>query len=67
MSFIKLLFGKTETKSIPLTDPAAFGLFGVTPTASGISVSASNALRVPAVACAVGLIAETSLLRQCGG
>jgi hypothetical protein len=27
-------------------------------TASGISVSASNALRVPAVACAVGLIAE---------
>jgi hypothetical protein len=31
MSFIKLLFGKTETKSIPLTDTAAFGLFGVTP------------------------------------
>jgi HK97 family phage portal protein len=58
---LKSLFsGKpADTKSISLTDPAAFGLFGVTPTASGISVSANNALRVPAVACAVGLIAET--------
>ena len=31
----------------------------MTPTASGSSVSANTALRVPAVACAVGLIAET--------
>lgn len=40
-----------ERKSLTLTDPAALGLFGIQPVAS--------AMRVPAVACAVGLIAET--------
>lgn len=51
----------TETKAAALTlkDPAAWQIFGIAPTASGISVSAAQALRVPAVACAVGLIAET--------
>lgn len=48
-----------ETKSVTLTDPAAFELFGAIPTSSGITVSATSALRVPAVACAVGLISET--------
>lgn len=52
-----------ETKaagSVTLTDPAAFSLFGIAPTATGIHVSAASAMRVPAVACAVGLIAETT-------
>ncbi len=57
---LKSLFSpKTEQKSVTLTDPDAFGLFAPTPTASGISVSPNSAMRVPAVACAVGLIAET--------
>lgn len=48
-----------ETKSISLTDSEALSLFGAIPTSSGIAVSATSALRVPAVACAVGLISET--------
>jgi phage portal protein BeeE len=59
MTFLDRLFGKTETKAVTLTDPAAFSLFGATPTATGIQVSANSALRVPAVACAVALISET--------
>ncbi len=62
MSFLKNLnpFGKAaEQKSIQLTDPEAFSLFGSVPTASGIYVSGNSALRVPAVSCAVALIAET--------
>lgn len=52
--------GTPEKKSFALTDPAAQALFGVVPTASGIHVSASSAMRVPAVSAAVGLIAETT-------
>lgn len=48
-----------EEKAISLTDAEAFGLFAATPTAAGIQVSPNSALRVPAVACAVALIAET--------
>lgn len=48
-----------EQKAITLTDPDALSLFGVLPTASGVSVGPGNAMRVPAVACAVGLISET--------
>ena len=48
-----------ETKAVTLTDPAALSLFGIAPTASGIAVTAASAMRVPAVACAVGLIGET--------
>lgn len=59
MSFLTNLFGKAETKSIKLNDSEAFALFGSVPTASGIHVSGNSALRVPAVACAVALIAET--------
>lgn len=48
-----------ETKSVSLTDSEALSLFGAIPTSSGVSVSPTSALRVPAVACAVGLISET--------
>ena len=58
MPFLDRLFGKSE-KALILTDPAAFELFGMTPTATGIYVSGNSALRVPAVACAVALISET--------
>ncbi|MEP3674376.1 phage portal protein [Sulfitobacter sp.] len=48
-----------DTKSVSLTDSEALTLFGAIPTSSGVSVSPTSALRVPAVACAVGLISET--------
>lgn len=48
----------TEQKSITLSDPAIAELFGALPTASGVSVTAHSALRVPAVLQAVRLIAE---------
>lgn len=59
MSLFTRLFGTTDTKALTLTDPEAYGLFGLTPTATGIYVSGNSALRVPAVACAVALISET--------
>lgn len=49
----------TEKKSMTLMDPAAMELFGAVPTSAGIHVGSGNALRVPAVAAAVGLISET--------
>lgn len=48
-----------EGKSGSLSDPAIAELFGALPTASGVSVTAHTALRVPAVLQAVRLIAET--------
>ncbi len=48
-----------EQKALTLTDPEAFSLFGAVPTSSGIHVGPGNAMRVPAVACAVSLISET--------
>ena len=48
-----------ETKALGLTDPATLELFGAVPTSAGIQVGPGNALRVPAVAAAIGLIAET--------
>ena len=61
MRLLPRLFGtKPETKALNLTDPGIEELFGVLPTASGISISAHTAMRVPAVACAVALISETS-------
>jgi len=59
MPLIDRFFRKRETKALSLTEPEAFGLFGATPTATGIYVSGNSALRVPAVACAVALISET--------
>ncbi|UWR82888.1 phage portal protein [Phaeobacter inhibens] len=62
MAFQKLKnalgFG-TEQKALTLTDPDALALFGAVPTSSGLSIGPSNAMRVPAVACAVSLISET--------
>jgi HK97 family phage portal protein len=54
----KLGFGAEEKKSVTLTDPLAFELFGGTVTASNIEVGAWSAMRVPAVSCAVGIISE---------
>ena len=48
-----------DQKALSLTDPGILDLFGAVPTGSGITVSAATAMRVPAVAAAVGLIAET--------
>jgi len=48
-----------EEKSVPLSDSSAFEIFGVVPAAAGVTVSASTALRVPAVLHAVRLISET--------
>lgn len=50
--------GTPERKSITLTDPDALALFGVIPSASGQTVTASSAMRVPAVRRAVTLISE---------
>lgn len=49
---------RSETKAVTLTDPLALALFGIPSTASGITVTAASAMRVPAVSAAVGLIAE---------
>ncbi|WP_245973772.1 phage portal protein [Bosea caraganae] len=46
-------------KAIPLSDLSIVDLFGALPPASGVSVTAHTALRVPAVLHAVRLIAET--------
>lgn len=48
-----------EKKSLSISNPAIDDLAGAIPTASGMSVTASTALRVPAVLQAVRLISET--------
>lgn len=50
--------GVTEQKAFTLISPEAYGLFGGLPVRSGVTVTSATALRVPAVAAAVGLIAE---------
>jgi HK97 family phage portal protein len=55
---VKALGFGSEQKAIPLSDPLALEIFGVIPTASGVSVTAETALRVPAVLQAVRLISE---------
>lgn len=60
-SRFKLAFGyQPEAKSISLTDPEAFQLFGIAGTGAGIAIGPRSAMKVPAVACAVSLIAETA-------
>lgn len=54
----KSLGFRAEQKSVTLSDPAISEIFGTLPTASGVSVTAHSALRVPAVFQAVRLIAE---------
>lgn len=56
----KVLGFNADQKTLTLTDPDAQTLFGAVPTTSGVSVGPGNALRVPAVACAVSLIAEST-------
>lgn len=48
-----------ERKAVTLTDPEAMALFGSVATRSGIQVGPGSAMRVPAVNCAVNLIADT--------
>ena len=47
-----------ETKNLASPDAALEALFGLTPTATGITLSAQAALRVPVVANAIQLISE---------
>ncbi|PZX53046.1 phage portal protein [Cereibacter changlensis] len=57
---IKTAFGfKTEEKAFGLNSPEALALFAGQPTATGMHIGPGSAMRVPAVACAVGLISET--------
>lgn len=50
----------TSIKSaVGLSTPAVLPIFGISPSVTGFAVGAAEAMRVPAVACAVGLIAET--------
>ncbi|KUF12412.1 phage portal protein [Pseudoponticoccus marisrubri] len=55
----KQVENKDSTKALSLSDPAAFELFGAIATHSGLDIGPHSAMRVPAVACAVGLIADT--------
>ena len=50
--------GISEQKAFTLTSPEAYGLFAGLPVRSGVTVNSSTALRVPAVAAAIGLISE---------
>lgn len=62
MSRLGRVFGQgepTEQKSVALIDSEAFGLFGVQPVASGVNVTSTTAMRVPAVRRAVSLISES--------
>lgn len=54
-----------EQKALPLSDPDIGSIFGYVPTASGVSVTADTALRVPAVLQAVRLIAEAIGTTSC--
>lgn len=47
-----------ERKAYAPSDAGAFSILSVLPTASNIEVGPANAMRVPAVACAVGNISE---------
>lgn len=61
VEFLKTIFGSgIEKKSVPLSDSYGMeSIFGIVPAASGITVTASTALHVPAVLHAVRLISET--------
>jgi len=59
MGQLSRFFGRLVKKSAGVSAPAALEVFGVLPTTSGPSVTGFSAMRVPAVACAVSLIAET--------
>lgn len=58
LSGLKSVF-RREQKGASLTDPEVFPIFGSVPSITGQSVGPMIAMRIPAVSCAVGLIAET--------
>ncbi|WP_108263676.1 phage portal protein [Mangrovicoccus ximenensis] len=49
-----------QKKAVGASTPAALPIFGITPTITGQNVTSENAMRVPAVKCAVSLISETT-------
>jgi HK97 family phage portal protein len=55
----KALGFPAEQKAFPLSDPAISEIFGAIPTTSGVVVTGSTAMYVPAVLQAVRLISET--------
>lgn len=59
-TFRKAFGFEAEAKAFTLTSPEIFPIFGTTPTITGFSVGPGTAMRVPAVACAVSLISETT-------
>jgi HK97 family phage portal protein len=61
----KALGFSVERKANSLNDPAISELFGILPTSSGVSVTASSAMHVPAVLHAVRLISETIFSLPC--
>ncbi len=69
VDFLKSIFGSgVEKKSVPLSDSYGMeSIFGIVPSASGVTVTASTALHVPAVLHAVRLISETIGSLPCKG
>ncbi|WP_062563651.1 phage portal protein [Paracoccus aminovorans] len=57
VSTLRRVFTREE-KAAGLSSPAAFEIFGIAPTITGQNITAEAAMRVPAVARAVSLIAE---------
>lgn len=55
---LKSLFSSKAAASAPLSSPDVLGLFGVTPSASGVPVDAMAVLRTPAAQQGVRLIAD---------
>lgn len=55
----KKVFSAFSKKAVGVSTSAAFPIFNITPSITGQTVTADSAMRVPAVACAVSLIAET--------
>ncbi|RCW27811.1 HK97 family phage portal protein [Ciceribacter lividus] len=56
---VKRKIGWTETKSVALSDPGIYDLFGIRSTVSGVNVGGMSALNIPAVLQAVRLISES--------
>ena len=59
-SIFARLFRPQIKSSLADPGPDLYALFGLTPTATGVTISAQDALRVPAVAAAIRLISEAA-------
>lgn len=53
------VISKFSKKAVGVSTPTAFPVFNLATSATGQAVTAESAMRVPAVACALSLIAET--------